>query len=49
MPCRRCRGRYVCCIVVNLWHALLEDVAKAFKVVEIGGAEVSRHAAFNFL
>ena len=37
----------MCCVVVDLWHALLEDVAKAFKVVEIGGAKVLRHKAFD--
>ena len=47
MPYRSCRRRCARCIIFDLWHALLEDVAEAFKVVEIGGAEVLRHAAFD--
>ena len=35
--------------VIELWHALLEDVAEAFKVVEGGGDEVLRHAAFDLV
>ena len=49
MLCPRCRGHYVCCVVADLWHALLEDVAEAFKVVKIGGAKVLLHAAFDLI
>ena len=38
----------MCCVIVDLRHALLEDVAKALEVVKIGGAKVLRHAAFDF-
>ena len=31
-----------------MWHALLENVAEAFEVIKIGGAEVLRHASFDF-
>ena len=47
--CCGCRRRDLCGVVVDLRHALLEDVAEALEVVEIGGAEVLRHAAFDFL
>ena len=45
--CRGCRRRDLCGVVVDLRHALLEDVAEALEVVEIGGAKVLRHAAFD--
>ena len=45
MPYRSCRRCYASCIIFDLWHALLEDIAEAFKVVEIGGAKLLRHAA----
>ena len=48
MSCRGCRRRDLCGVVVDLRHALLEDVAEAVKVVKIGGAKVLRHAAFDF-
>ena len=33
---------------IDLRHTLFEDVAEAFKVVKVCGAELLRHAAFDF-
>ena len=35
--------------VIELGHALFEDVAEVFEVVEGGGAEVLGHAAFDLV